>query len=158
MVTRAMQVLKQRGIPFRVQTYDHEKKGVEFAAAALGYPVERTIKTLVVELTPGGPVFVLMPGHRQLDLKMLARSAGAKKAAMAEAGAAEHLTGYRVGGISPFGGRRALPLYMDAELLEHAEVAVNGGNRGVMLLLSPVDILKVTGGRILGAAGTAAGT
>ena len=149
MSTPALRFLKQRNVPHRVETYEHLEKGARFAASALDYPIERTIKTLVVELSPGGYVLVLMPGHLQADLKALAASLKAKKAALADAATAERLTGYQVGGISPFGTKRRLPVYIEQSLADFSEVAINGGRRGTMLKMDPQDILKALGARTL---------
>jgi len=149
MSTRAIQLLDRQRIPYKVEKYEHLEKGAEFASHAIGLPLERTIKTLVVDVSPGGPVFLLMPGHVQADLKALAKALKAKRAALADTQTAERLTGYLVGGISPFGSKKKLPVYMEASLLDHGEVAINGGQRGTLLIMSPGDILKAASGRIL---------
>jgi Cys-tRNA(Pro)/Cys-tRNA(Cys) deacylase len=143
--TRAVVWLKQKNIPFDVVHYDHEEKGAVFAARAVGFPLEQTIKTLVVHL--GGKAFglALMPGDQELSLKKMAKAFGVKKAAMAEAAAAERLTGYHVGGISPFGLRQRLPAVMEASLLTHENVMINAGQRGAMLKMAPGDIVKAIG-------------
>ncbi len=140
MSTRAIQWLRKRKIDFRVVTYDHQAKGAVFAAQAAGFPLSRTVKTLVVDL--GGRSFglALMPGDRQLSLKKLARSLGVKKAGMAEVADAERLTGYHVGGISPFGIRQRMAAVMDESLMVHELVLINGGQRGVMVRMAPGDI------------------
>lgn len=84
-----------------------------------------------------------MPGDRQLSLKNLAKASSAKKAVMADTGNAERITGYLVGGISPFGIRQKVPAVMDISLLEYDSVVINAGQRGVMLQMSPKDIIKV---------------
>jgi Cys-tRNA(Pro)/Cys-tRNA(Cys) deacylase len=125
---------------FAVVAYDHQVKGATFAAQATGYPLAQTVKTLVVDL--GGAAFglALMPGDHQLALKKLARVLGVKKTALVDARSAERLTGYHVGGISPFGIRRPLLVAMEASLMAHARVLVNGGQRGIMLEMRPQDI------------------
>jgi Cys-tRNA(Pro)/Cys-tRNA(Cys) deacylase len=85
-------------------------------------------------------VLVLVPGDRQLNLKRLAQVLAAKKATLADPITAERLTGYHVGGISPFGVRQALPVVMDRSILSMKDVLVNAGQRGVMLKMSPLDI------------------
>jgi len=89
-----------------------------------------------------------MPGDRELALKKMAKACGAKKAAMATPETAERLTGYHVGGISPFGLRQRLPVVMEEGLLKHAAVMINAGQRGVMLKMVPGDIVKATGCRV----------
>ena len=148
MSTRAIAWLKQRKIPFDVIHYDHEEKGAAFAARSTGFPLEQTIKTLVTDL--GGNRFglALLPGHQQLSLKKLAKAFGVKKAAMASTQTAERLTGYMVGGISPFGTKQALATVMEKRIREYAEVFINAGQRGVMLKMAPEDIVKALGCRV----------
>src|SRR5947208_830500 len=99
--TRGTKALAALGVPHRVHTYAHRVKGAAYAAEALGIEPGRLAKTLVAEVD-GAPVFVLVPGDLTLNLKALARSAGGKAAVLVEPVAAERLTGYQVGGISPF--------------------------------------------------------
>jgi Cys-tRNA(Pro)/Cys-tRNA(Cys) deacylase len=139
--TRAIAWLKKKKIPHEVIHYEHEEKGAVFAARATGFPLEKTVKTLVVDL--GGKSFglALMPGDRELSLKKAAKIFSVKKAAMADPAAAERLTGYHVGGISPFGQRQQLPAVMEESLLVHDNVMINAGQRGVMLKMTPGDIV-----------------
>ncbi len=141
--TRATQFLAKRKISFEVIQYDHEEKGAEFAARATGFPLQKTVKTLVAEVSDQGFVLALMPGDQQLSLKLLARAFSAKRAAMADTADAERLTGYLVGGVSPFAARQAMPAAMEQTLLEHDQVAINAGQRGVMIKMAPKDILRV---------------
>ena len=149
MSTRAIKFLSQKGIHFEVKEYEHEKKGAVFAAEAMGFPLERTIKTLVVDLGQKGYILVLMPGEKNIDLKRLAKAFSVKRAAMADTSTAERLTGYLVGGISPFGTKQNLPVFMETGLLEFNNVAINAGKRGCMLVLDPEDILQAVNGDIL---------
>lgn len=144
--TRATQFLERLGIAHEVVLYDHERKGAEFAAQATGFPLDRTIKTLVAAVD-GHFVMALLPGDRQLSPKLLARHFGAKKADMADPAMAERLTGYHVGGISPFGTARPLPAVMEEALMAADLVMINGGQRGVMVKMRPdhiVTALKCT--------------
>ena len=88
------QFLKQKKIPFEIIKYDHGEKGAEFAAAATGFPLEATVKTLVVDLGEKQYSLVLMPGDRQLSMKRLAKVCGVKRAAMGDTRTAERITGY----------------------------------------------------------------
>jgi Cys-tRNA(Pro)/Cys-tRNA(Cys) deacylase len=142
MSTRAIQFLKQRKIAFEVVTYTHEEKGAEFAAEATGYPLEMTVKTLVVEIGDKQFTLVLMPGDRKLSMKRLAKTCGGKRAAMADTKTAERLSGYLVGGISPFGTRQKLPVVMDAGIAKYEKILINAGQRGKMILVSPLDLQK----------------
>ncbi len=148
MSTRAIKHLERIGAHFETITYKHKEKGAEFAAKAVGFPLERTIKTLVVDLGGARYALALMPGDRQLSLKRVAAACAAKRAAMADAPAAQRLTGYLVGGISPFGTRKALPVVMQASLLEFDRVMINGGQRGVLLKMAPADIANALDARV----------
>ena len=140
MSTRAIQYLRQRKVSFEVIQYEHLQKGAEFAAQATGFPLEQTVKTLVVDLGSGRHGLVLVPGDRQADMKRVARAYGVKRAEMVDTATAERLTGYHVGGISPFGARQELPVLMDAIILSHAKILINAGQRGAMLKMSPADV------------------
>jgi Cys-tRNA(Pro)/Cys-tRNA(Cys) deacylase len=151
--TRAIAFLTKKKVPFAVVKYDHDEKGAAFAAKAVGFPLEATVKTLVVDLGPAGHVLALVPGHRQLDLKKLARACGVKRASMADTAAAERLTGYLVGGISPFAIRQRIAAVMEERLLAVETVLINAGKRGTMLEMVPGDIaaaLKCTSADISG--------
>jgi len=128
-----------------VARYEHLEKGAVFASEAIGIPVEQTIKSLVVEVSKQNCFVVLMPGSKTISLKKLAKTFGAKRAEMAHPAVAERITGYLVGGISPFGMRQRLRVIIDTALLSFDKVAINGGKRGLMLIMNPMDILKATG-------------
>ncbi len=121
--------------------YDHKEKGAEFAAQAADFPLAQTIKTLVVAIDNKRWVLVLMPGDRQLSMKKVAKAFGAKRAAMADAAAAQRLTGSTIGGISPFGIQKRLETVMDQSLPPYEQVMINAGQRGIMVKLSPRDII-----------------
>jgi Cys-tRNA(Pro)/Cys-tRNA(Cys) deacylase len=146
--TPAIAWLKQKKIPYDVIHYDHEEKGAVFAARSTGFPLEQTIKTLVVALGDKTFGLALLPGHQQLSFKKLAKAFGVKKAAMASTEAAERLTGYHVGGISPFGLRQRLPAVIEQSILRHDNVMINAGQRGVMLKMVPGDIVNALGCRV----------
>jgi Cys-tRNA(Pro)/Cys-tRNA(Cys) deacylase len=146
--TRAIVWLKQKKILFDVIHYDHEEKGAAFAARSTGFPLEQTIKTLVVDLGDKTFGLALLPGDQQLSLKKLAKVFGVKKAAMATTEVAERLTGYHVGGISPFGLQQRLPAVMEENLQHWEDVMINAGQRGVMLKMAPCDIVKALGCRV----------
>ena len=142
MSTRAIKYLNKKGINFKVIEYKHDEKGAEFAARAIGFPLERTIKTLVVDLGNKKYSFALMPGDNQLALKQFAKVCNVKRAAMVDTAMAERLTGYLVGGISPFGAKQRLHVVMEKGLLKFDKVAINAGQRGIMLIMAPGDIAK----------------
>ncbi len=148
MTTRAIVFLKKAGIPHDVVTYDHQEKGAVFAARATAFPLEQTVKTLVTETDSAAHCLALLPGHRQLNLKKLARILGVKRIAMADTATAERLTGYLVGGISPFATRHPLPVVMDAAIPAAAIVMINAGQRGTMLKMAPEDIIRAMACRV----------
>jgi Cys-tRNA(Pro)/Cys-tRNA(Cys) deacylase len=148
MSTRAIQFLKQKKIPFELIKYNHEEKGAEFAATATGYPLAATVKTLVVDLGGKKYALVLMPGDRQLSMKRLAKACGVKRAAMADTRTAERLTGYQVGGISPFGTKQKLPVVMEADILTFDKIMINAGQRGTLVKMSPSDMRKALAAKV----------
>jgi Cys-tRNA(Pro)/Cys-tRNA(Cys) deacylase len=125
MSTPAIQFLKQKKIAFEVLSYEHQEKGAEYAARATGYPLAQTVKTLVVDLGEKGYTLVLMTGDKQLSI---------------DTKTAERLTGYLIGGISPFGTRQRLPTIMDESIFGFDKILINAGQRGRMLMLTPADI------------------
>jgi Cys-tRNA(Pro)/Cys-tRNA(Cys) deacylase len=141
MSTRAIQYLRQKNVYFEVIKYEHREKCAEFAADAIGFPLENTIKTLVVALDTNDYRLALMPGNLQLALKRFARVCSAKRAVMADTSTAQRLTGYQVGSISPFGIKKYLPAIMDSSLSVYGKVAINAGQRGTMLVMRPSDII-----------------
>lgn len=146
--TSAQRFLRQKKVPFEAREYDFKIKGAEYAAEALDWPEEAMIKTLVVALSDGSHALCLLPAGAELSLKNLAREAGVKGARMTTPEEAEKLTGYHVGGISPFGTRKALPVWLHAPLLGFERVAINGGHRGLIVFLDPAAIRDVLGARV----------
>lgn len=153
MSTPAISYLRKLNIPFDVVMYDHEEKGAAFAARATGYPLELTIKTLVVELDRKNFCLALLPGNRELRLKKLAAVTGVKRAAMVDTKTAERLTGYQVGGISPFATRQRLAAVMEQTIVENSEILINAGRRGMMLKMAPGDIVETLACRVAPIAG-----
>lgn len=142
MTTCGIQFLKQKKIAHQVVQYDHQEKGAAFAARAAGFPLEQTIKTLVVGKGANDHALALMPGDRQLSMKKLAKALAVKRLAMADGAVAQRVTGYLVGGISPFGTKKPLPVIMDASLKAHTQVMINAGQRGTMVQMNPEDIIQ----------------
>ena len=145
MSTRAIIFLQKKKIPFEVVKYEHKEKGAEFAARATGYPLEITVKTLVVELERKKYCLALLPGNVELNLKKLASVAGVKRTVMVDTKTAERLTGYLVGGISPFATRQRLPVLMEESILRNPEILINAGQRGKMIKISPQNLAKTIG-------------
>ncbi len=107
----------------------------------------------MADLGNDGYVLALLPGDKHLMGKKLARACCAKKAVMTDADTAERLTGYWVGGISPFGTKKKMPVVLEAGLMDFDNVAINGGQRGLMLIMNPKDIIKATKGAVADLAG-----
>lgn len=148
-VTAATRALDRAAVGYRVHPYRIEGDGGttastygEMVAARLGVDPDRVFKTLVA-VVDGSPVVAIVPVAGQLDLKALAHATGGKRAGMAEPGDAERLTGYVVGGISPFGQRRRLPVVLDSTAQQHQTVFVSGGRRGLQIELSPGALVEV---------------
>jgi Cys-tRNA(Pro)/Cys-tRNA(Cys) deacylase len=142
--TRATQVLAKSGVEFTVHTYDYdpnaERVGLQ-AAEALGEEPHRVLKTLMAEVD-GKAVCVVVPSDREVSMKKLAAAFGGKSANMMKSADAERLTGYHVGGISPFGQKKLVPTALEEAALAEALVYMNGGQRGLQVRLAPGDALK----------------
>ncbi|MDK8871078.1 MULTISPECIES: YbaK/EbsC family protein [Paracoccus] len=147
--TPATQFLRRAQVAFRPVEYRYDPGSERVAlqaAEAIGLPPGQLLKTLMVEVD-GRPACAVLPGDRSLSMKRVAAAFGGKSAAMMPADKAQRLTGYHTGGISPFGQRRTVPVIFEAEAMEFGEVAINGGRRGLLLLLSPRDALAALGAR-----------
>ena len=142
MTTRGITWLNTKRIPHTVIAYDHLEKGAAFAAQQVGFPIEQTIKTLVVLIDKKAAFLALMPGDRKLSLKKVAAAAGGKKAVMADTATAQRLTGYMVGGISPFGTKKQIPVIMDRSMGRLDEIMINAGRRGVMVKMATNDLQR----------------
>lgn len=145
--TRATQALAKAGISFTVHTYDYdphaERIGMQ-AAEALGEDPARVLKTLMAELD-GKPVCVIVPSDKEVSMKKLAAAFGGKSAAMMKPPLAEKLTGFVVGGISPFGQKKQVPTAIEIAALDEGYVYINGGQRGLQVRLDPKDALNTLG-------------
>jgi Cys-tRNA(Pro)/Cys-tRNA(Cys) deacylase len=148
--TRATLFLKQKGAPFTVHSYDYDpdadKVGIQ-AAEALGERPDRVLKTLMA-LVDGKPVCVVVPSDREVSMKKLAAVFGGKSAQMMKPADAERATGYVVGGISPFGQKKAVPTAIEEAALAHDLVYLNGGQRGLQVRLKPSEIAGLLGARV----------
>jgi Cys-tRNA(Pro)/Cys-tRNA(Cys) deacylase len=145
--TRATKALEQACAKFTVHHYDYDpgadRVGLQ-AAEALGEVPARVLKTLMTKVD-GNPACVVVPSDREVSMKKLAAALGGKAAAMMPPAEAERLTGYKVGGISPFGQMKRVPVAVEAAALEHALVYLNGGQRGLQVRMNPREILRVLG-------------
>ncbi len=145
-MTPAIKALEKAGVAFDTSGYDHDPRRPAYgeeAAEALGLPAETVFKTLLARLDDGRLAMAIVPVPRRLDLKALARAAGARKARMAEPAEAERATGYVVGGISPLGQKKRLPAFIDASAEALPRFHVSGGRRGLELALDPRDLARL---------------
>lgn len=142
--TRATVALTKAGVAFDTVTYDYDpdadRVGIQ-AAEAIGVPPSVVLKTLMAEVD-GKPVCVVVPSDREVSMKKLAAAFRGKSANMMKPAAAEKLTGYVVGGISPFGQKRNVPTAFEIETLQHEKVYMNGGQRGLQVHLKPEDAVR----------------
>ena len=147
--TRATQALEAAGVAFTLHSYAYDPDAPRIglhAAEALGEDPSRVLKTLMAEVD-GKPVCVAIPSDREVSMKKLAAAFGGKAAAMMKAPDAERLTGFVVGGISPFGQKRAVPTAMEEMALLEDRVYINGGQRGLQVRLDPKHALRAMDGR-----------
>jgi Cys-tRNA(Pro) deacylase len=136
--TPATQVLKAAGIPYTAHVYDYvDHGGTAESARQLGWPEHAVVKTLVMQNERAEPLIVLMHGDKQVSTKNLARAIGAKSVEPCKPEVAQRHSGYLVGGTSPFGTRKAMPVYVEASVLALPQLLINGGRRGYLVGLAP---------------------
>jgi Cys-tRNA(Pro) deacylase len=143
--TPATQFLRRHGVAFTEHVYDYvEHGGTEESSRQLGVPEHQVIKTLVMQDERREPLIVLMHGDRQVSTKNLARQIGVKTVEPCKPEAAQRHSGYMVGGTSPFGTKKAMPVYVEESVLALASICINGGRRGYLVGIAPgvlVDLL-----------------
>lgn len=147
--TPATKMLSDAKVEFEVLTYDYDPNAPRIglqAAEAMGLPASQVLKTLMTTVDEK-PVCVVLASDKEVNLKRLAAAVHGKAAAMMKPDAAERMTGYKVGGISPFGQKKRVPVVLDQGALEHEIVVMNGGGRGIQVRVKPqvvVDLLGAT--------------
>ena len=142
--TPATRLLRQRGVPYTEHLYRYQDRGgTRVSARELGVDEHAVVKTLVMEDERGAPLLVLMHGDREVSVKALARLVGARSIGPCRPEVADRHSGYQVGGTSPFGTRRAMPVYLERSILELPRIYLNGGSRGFLLGLAPADVVRV---------------
>ncbi|APZ41760.1 Cys-tRNA(Pro) deacylase [Acidihalobacter ferrooxydans] len=149
-MTPAIDLAKQHGIAHRIHAYTHDPTCTAYgdeAASQLGVEADRVFKTLVVDLGDRKLAVAVLPVSCTLSLKLVARAAGARKAAMADKTVAERATGYVLGGISPLGQKKALPTVIDISARDYASIFVSAGRRGLEIELAADDLRQLTGAR-----------
>lgn len=142
--TPAVLALKAQGADFTLHTYPYEERGgTKISAKKLGVDEHTVIKTLVMEDETGKPLIILMHGDREVSTKSLARTIGVKSVSPCNPAVAQKHTGYQVGGTSPFGTRKALPVYMESSVADIPVVFINAGSRGLLARISPAEIIRI---------------
>jgi len=144
--TPATAFLRAKGVAFTEHVYDYvEHGGTEESARQLGVAEHQVVKTLVMQDDHARPLIVLMHGDRQVSTKNLARQIGARSVEPCKPDAAQRHSGYMVGGTSPFGTKKAMPVYVEHSVLALPSICINGGRRGYLVGIAPqvlVDLLQ----------------
>lgn len=146
--TPATAWLKARGVVFTEHPYDYvEHGGTAESARQLGLDEHAVVKTLVMQDERGEPLLVLMHGDRQVSTKNLARAIGARSVEPCKPEAAQRASGYLIGGTSPFGTRKDMPVYVEETVLGLSRICINGGRRGFLVGLEPRVLVELLGAR-----------
>ena len=145
MKTRAMQILERAGVAFRVREFQEEELGAEEVAEKLAVPLAQVFKTLVVRGDRTGVILACLPGTLTLSLKALAKVSGNKKVEMVGRDEIHRLTGYERGGVSPLGGKKAFPVFLDERAADQPMVSISAGMRGMQIFLAPQELARVAG-------------
>lgn len=148
--TPATRALDKAGVAYDLHEYDYDPEAPRVglqAAESLGVSPDQVLKTLMT-LVDGKPVCAVLASDQEVAMKKLAAAVGGKSAQMMKPADAERITGYRVGGVSPFGQKRAVPTVVDQAALGHDRVFVNGGQRGLQVRLSPADLVAAVPAKV----------
>lgn len=146
--TPATAVLRAAKVAFTEHPYEYlEHGGAQHSAAALGFDPFTVVKTLVMQDQDAKPLIVLMHGNRTVSTKNLARQIGAKSVEPCKPEVAQRHSGYQVGGTSPFGTRRAMPVYIESTILDLPRICINGGRRGYLVGIDPQVCVQLLGAR-----------
>ncbi len=157
-VTPAVRALRAAGVDFTDHLYAYEEHGgTAVSARELGVDEHAVVKTLVMENERKEPLIVLMHGDLQVSTQRLARELGMRSIVPCSPEAAHRHTGYLVGGTSPFGTRRPLPVCMERSILDLPRIYVNGGKRGYLVGIAPPDVARVLQARLVDAGVSKAG-
>lgn len=142
--TPATAFLKKHGVVFGEHPYEYEHQGgTRVSSEKLGVPEHAVVKTLVMEDEAKKPLVVLMHGDREVSTKNLARQTGRKTISPCKPDVAERHSGYQVGGTSPFGTRKPLPIYVERSVLDLEKIWINGGRRGFLVSIAPGELVRV---------------
>jgi Cys-tRNA(Pro) deacylase len=142
--TAAIRSLKAQGVTFTPRPYHYEERGgTRVASRELGIEEHEAVKTIVLEDDRGAPLIVLMHGDREISTKKLARHLGVKTVTPCDPRVAQRHTGYMVGGTSPFGTRKNLPVYIEETILYLEKIFINAGRRGLLVEMSVQDLVEI---------------
>ncbi len=143
-MTNAIRVLRENKADFILRPYNYEEKGgTAVSARELGVDEHLVIKTLVMEDENRKPLIILMHGDKQVSTKSLARVLGVKSINPCEPATANKHTGYMVGGTSPFGTRKPLPVYVERTILDLPKIYINAGKKGLLAEIAPSELVRV---------------
>lgn len=143
-VTPAIHMLREHSVEFTPHLYTYQEKGgTAVSSKELNVPEHIVIKTLIMETDKKEPLIVLMHGNKSVSTKELARSIGSKSVSPCQPETANRHSGYQVGGTSPFGTRKKMPIYMEKTILELPLIYINGGSRGFLVSLSPKEAARI---------------
>ncbi len=146
--TKAIEILTKAKAAFEVHEFTASEFTAQEAARELSIPEENVFKTLVLRSDTGDLLMAVIQGDRELSLKKLAHAAGKKKVAMAAVDELQKLTGYLKGGVSPFGSRKEMQLFVDESALEREFISISAGLRGVQIFISPGDFVALSGAAV----------
>jgi Cys-tRNA(Pro) deacylase len=142
--TPATVFIAKHGAAFTEHHFEYvEHGGTAHTSSALGVPEHQVVKTLIMEDEKGEPLVVLMHGDRKVSTKELARAAGAKRIAPCKPETATRHSGYLIGGTSPFGTRKAMPVYLERSVLDLPRIYINGGRRGYLLGMDSSELVRL---------------
>ncbi|HSB18655.1 MAG TPA: Cys-tRNA(Pro) deacylase [Anaeromyxobacteraceae bacterium] len=151
--TPAVRLLREMGVAFTAHPYRYEEHGgTAVSARELGVDEHAVVKTLVMEDEAGAPLVVLMHGDREVSVKALARQLGKRSIQICKPEVANRHSGYQVGGTSPFGTRRAMPVCLERTILDLDRIYVNGGSRGFLVGLAPRELVRLLAPTLVDAA------
>ena len=151
--TPATQFLRRHGVVFTEHVYEYvEHGGTEESARQLGVPEHEVVKTLVMQDERAQPLIVLMHGDKSVSTKKLARQIGAKSVESCKPEVAQRHSGYLVGGTSPFGTKKLMPIYVEASVLQLARICINGGRRGYLVGIEPAVLTRLLDAKPVGCA------
>jgi Cys-tRNA(Pro) deacylase len=143
-ITPAIRVLREHHVAFTPHVYDYvERGGTTHSASSLGVDEHTVIKTIVLEDDHKKPLICLQHGDLEVSTKNLARAIGVKTISPCTPDAAHRFTGYRVGGTSPFGTKRVIPIYLEKSVVELPLIYINGGKRGFLVSLAASELIRV---------------